>query len=142
MAALTVRGTVRDILSTDLELPADEVIKRARARGLNAPTQTIRYAVHDVRSELKKAKAAPAAARTTQPAQPTQPQAQPAHPAASTDLAGVLANVALVNKVVGVCGGVDGARQLAEAVRSCGGVDQFLQHLDLVASLRGPAAAG
>jgi hypothetical protein len=53
----------------------------------------------------------------------------------------VFANVALVNKVVGTAGGVEQARQVAEAVRSCGGVDSFLQHLDLVAGIRtaGPA---
>jgi hypothetical protein len=51
-------------------------------------------------------------------------------------LSGVLANVALVNKAVGAAGGVEQARQVAEAVRSCGGVAAFLQHLDLVAGIR------
>jgi len=52
-------------------------------------------------------------------------------------LAAVLANVALVNQVVGLCGGPDQARKVAEAVAACGGVDAFLQHLDLVAGIRG-----
>ena len=53
-----------------------------------------------------------------------------------------MANVALVNAVVGTCGGAEQARQVAEAVRACGGVDAFLQHLELVAGIRGPAPAG
>ena len=54
----------------------------------------------------------------------------------------MFANVALVNEVVGTAGGVEQARQVAEAVRSCGGVDAILQHLDLVAGIRtaGPAS--
>lgn len=53
-----------------------------------------------------------------------------------SDLAGVLANVTLVNRVVDQAGGVDAARAVAEAVRACGGVDPFLQHLDTVAGIR------
>jgi hypothetical protein len=52
-------------------------------------------------------------------------------------LAALLANVALVDRVAGACGGVDNARQVAEAVRACGGVDPFLMHLDTVAGIRG-----
>jgi hypothetical protein len=81
-------------------------------------------------------KVAPAAARETAPR-----KAGPAAPASAAatgvpDLAGVLGNVALVNTVVGLCGGVENARRAAEAVRSCGGVDPFLLHLDLVAGIR------
>ena len=60
---------------------------------------------------------------------------------AEVDLAGVFSNVTLVNNVVAVCGGVDQARQVAEAVRACGNLDAFLQHLDLVAGLRASATA-
>ena len=56
---------------------------------------------------------------------------------ATIDVAGVLANVAMVNTAVGVSGGVEQARKVAETVRACGSVDAFLQHLDLVAQLRG-----
>jgi hypothetical protein len=80
--------------------------------------------------------------RETQPAATPKP-ATPAPSAAkssSPDLTNVFANVAVVNKVVGTAGGVEPARQVAEAVRWCG-VEAFLQHLDLVAGIRtaGPA---
>lgn len=55
------------------------------------------------------------------------------------NLAEVLANVALVNSVIGTCGGVEQVRQVAEAIRSCGGVAAFLTHLDLIASIRAAA---
>jgi len=53
----------------------------------------------------------------------------------------VLANVALVNKIVGLCGGVENARQAADAVKACGGTEGFLQHLELVASIRSVESA-
>jgi hypothetical protein len=134
VAKQSVSQVVRGILSADLSLPADDVIKAAQRQGLRAPVPTIRAAVHNVRSELRKAagKPLPAAARET--AKPT-PAPSPA--AGSADLASVLANVALVDRVAGACGGADNARQVAEAVRACGGVDQFLMHLDTVVGIRG-----
>jgi len=57
------------------------------------------------------------------------------------DLTGVFSNVTQVNTVVTACGGVDQARQVAEAVRACGTLEAFLQHLDLVASLRASTGA-
>ena len=68
-------------------------------------------------------------------------------PAAATAAAptwpAVLANVALVNAVVGpVPGAWRTPAGSAEAVRSCGGVDAFLQHLDLVAGIRAPRIRG
>lgn len=133
MALLTTHGVVREILITNLELPADEVIRRAKLRGLRTPDGKIREAVHNLRSELKRkhAKPAPAAARET-----AAPKTAAATGPAAADLAPVFANVVLVNKVVGVAGGVDNARQVAEAVRACGGVDAFIKHLDLVAGIR------
>ena len=71
---------------------------------------------------VKKVVAAPAASAPTE--------------AARTELPEVLSNVALVNKIVGICGGPDQARQTAEAIRTCGGVDLFLQYLKLVAGIR------
>ena len=56
------------------------------------------------------------------------------------ELTAVLANVALVNDVAAACGGVDQARKVAEAVRVCGSVEAFLQHLELVAKVRGGAS--
>src|SRR5262249_34808273 len=150
VATQSTSAVVRSILSADLNLPADEVIKRAKARGLKASEATIRHLVYNVRSELKKAapksaapsKPAQAAARQT-PAPPApakspaaRPAPKPAVSSAPSELTKVFANVALVNKVVGVAGGVDQARKVAEAVRACGGVDAFLKHLDLVAGIR------
>lgn len=148
--ALVVSTVVREILTGDINLSADEVIKKAKARGLTAPDASIRYTAHNIKSELKKKlakgaapKAVPAAARATKSAAPAlTPEAVVvalptvvAPPA--PDLAGVLANVALVNTVVGACGSAESARQVAEAVRACGSVEAFLQHLDLVAGIRG-----
>lgn len=156
MQAVTTSSVVRAVLSGDLTLSADEVIKRVRTKGVRASDKSIREAVYTVRSELKRGKGpkpVPAAARTTTPGAAAEVVAvaevvpavaitvTPAAPLASAglDLAGVLANVALVNVVVGACGGAEAARKAAEAVRACGGVDAFLQHLELVAGIRGGA---
>ena len=48
----------------------------------------------------------------------------------------MFSNIALVNKVAREAG-VEQARQVAEAVRACGGVEAFVQHLELVAGIRG-----
>ncbi len=150
--ALVVSTVVREILAGDINLSADEVIKKAKARGLTAPDSSIRYTAHNIKSELKKKlakgtapKAVPAAARATKSAAPALvpvPEAVvvavPAVVAApAPGLAAVLANVALVNTVVGACGGAESARQVAEAVRACGSVEAFLQHVELVAGIRG-----
>lgn len=134
MPQLTTYGVVREILASNMEMDANEAIRRAKARGLRAPDPKIREAVHSVRSEARrKAKASPSAARET--VAPKEPAVAPASP----DLGAVFANVNLVNRVVGVAGGVENARQVAEAVRACGTVDTFLQHLELVAGIRTPA---
>jgi hypothetical protein len=156
VAKQTITSVVRAILSENINLSADEVVAKAKARGLKAPDKSIRNLTHNIKSDMRRGRvkplpvAAPAATAAhqapapkpaaTKPA-PT-PKAAPAAPKSPTaDLTGVFANVALVNKVVGVAGGVDQARQVAEAVRACGGVDAFLQHLDLVGGIRtaGPA---
>ena len=143
MSQPTTSSVVRAILAEDINRSADEVIRRAKADGLKASDKSIRDAVYTVRSELKRGtgtaaapkpaskpapKPAPAAARET--------KADPALTAAAPDLAAVLAAVAQVNAAVGACGGVEPARQAAEAVRECGGVDAFLMHLELVAGIR------
>jgi hypothetical protein len=143
--ASTISPVVRAILTADINLSADEVIKRAKAKGVTAPDTSIRYAAHNIKSELKKKGVkptpAPAAARETKapPASSKTPDVLTPvlTPSSAPDLSAMLANVALVNAVVGACGGVDQARKVAEAVRSCGSVEAFLQHLDLVAKVRG-----
>ena len=139
MSKLTISGVVRAILTDNINLTADQVIAKARTKGLKASDESVRGAVYNIKGELKKAgaKAAPAAARETALPKSPAPAVVPA-PAVATDLDAVLANVALVNAVVGASGGVESARRVAEAVRACGGVDAFLQHLDLVAGIRAP----
>lgn len=134
-----ISPVVRDILTENIDLSADDVIGEAKRRGVRAPDKSIRTLVHNIKSDLKKAaaKATPvrAAARTTTPK--AAPVAVVATAPATTDLTGVFANVTLVNQVVSAAGGVENARRVAEAVRACGGVDAFVQHLDLVAGIRG-----
>jgi hypothetical protein len=147
LATETPSSVVRSILTANLTLTADEVIRRAKARGVTAPPEKVRALVHNIRSEVKKAAGASRALPV--PPKPTaaSSKALPVPPAETTaaaapDLPGVLANVALVHRVVGAAGGVEPARQVAEAVRACGGVGEFLQHLDLIAGIQGgPAGA-
>ncbi len=146
MAELSVSSVVRDILTGDPETPSDEVIRRAKAAGLRATDEQIKKSINNqrnaIRAKVAATKVAPAAAHETVP-----PKAAPAVPAPAAtppvtlDLAGVLGNVALVNKVVGLCGGVENARRTAEAVQACGSLEAFLQHLELVATIRGGEAA-
>ena len=150
MPAPTMSSVVRTALTGNINLSADEVITLARAKGVTAPDRSIRDSVYNIRSELRRKaaksvggatppKPVPAAARATS-AQPA-PKAVAEPPVVPpSDLSGVLSNVALVNTVVGASGGVEQARQVAEAVRACGSVDAFLQHLDLVAKVRGASA--
>ncbi|QJW97717.1 hypothetical protein [Frigoriglobus tundricola] len=144
MAEVLISPVVRAILTDDINLPADAVIRMAKARGVTAPDSSIRDAVHNIKSAIKKAQKkkglkptpAPAAPRVTSgPASVPEPAPTVTAPSA-LDLTAVLANVGLVNALVGTCGGLDQARQAAEVVRSCGGVDAFLQHLEIVAKVR------
>jgi hypothetical protein len=136
--------TVRSILATNIDLTADEVMRKAKDRGVKATDKSLRETVYNVKSELKrqaaKATPAPAAAREIKAPKPM-PTTTMSDSSPTSDLAGMLANVALVNTVVGTCGGIEQARQVAEAVRSCGSVEAFLQHLDVVAQVRGGASA-
>jgi hypothetical protein len=139
-APVPVSPVVRAILSADLNLSADAVIARAKAKGVTASDESIRNAVHNIRSELKKAPAPKAAAPAPKVAA-TKPKPAPAAavvppPAPSVGVSGVLSNVALVNAAVAGSGGVEKARQVAEAVRACGGPEAFAQYLDLVAGIR------
>jgi hypothetical protein len=148
LAQLTISGVVRDLLKSDLEMPADDVIRKAKARGLQAPETSIRTSVHNIRSTMKRdTRTAPAAARQTampKPKPATIPAAaapKPINVVEATSLTSVLANVALVNQVIAACGSAENARKAAEAVRSCGGVDAFLQHIELVAGIRSNESA-
>ncbi len=146
MAELSTSAVVREILTGDPELPSDEVIRRAKSKGLRATDAQIRKSINNqrnpIRAQVAAATVAPTVTRTIAP-----PKAAPAvsAPAAPTpeapDLASVLGNVALVNTVVGLCGGVESARKTAEAVQACGGLAAFLQHLELVATIRGGETA-
>jgi hypothetical protein len=148
MPAVVTSSVVRSILSTNINLSADDVIRKAKDKGVTAPEASIRTTIYNIKSELKKKaakganapKPVPAAARTTSP-KPAPKSTTPAVSAPTPDLSSILANVALVNTVVDACGGIEPARKVAEAVRACGGVEAFLQHLDLVAKVRGEASA-
>ena len=60
MAVKPVWSVVREILTANLSLTADEVIAKAKAKGVKAPHDVIRTTVHDVRKKLKRKAAAPA----------------------------------------------------------------------------------
>ena len=158
MATESASAIVRSIIIAEPNLPTDQVIEKAQARGVKVPPKNIRKLFYNVKGEMKKkAEKAPApasAARLTPKPQPhvtasakaassapASPAPVPILAAVLSDLPAVLANVALVNKVVGTCGGSENARQVAEAVRACGGLEAFLQHLELVAGIRAGDAA-
>lgn len=147
MPALTITSVVREVINGDVNIPADDIIRRARARGVTAKDASIRDVIYNVKSDLRKAakaqpaKPAPAAARETKAPEPAPVAGEPAAPAApAPDLRAVLANVALVNGLLDACGGVEGARKVAAAVQACGGVEPFLLHLELISQVRGETA--
>ena len=84
LATIAISPIVRAILAADLDLPADEVIKKAKARGVTQSETTIRHLVYNIRSELKKkaAKPSPASSRLLSTPKPTT-SAKPATPAQS-----------------------------------------------------------
>jgi hypothetical protein len=138
----STREVVQAILKTSPTATAEEIAKKAKAKGLTASIDWIKDVVYTLRGAARK-KAGPTKAvapvAAVRPARP-RPAPDPTAAASTPDVTGVLANVALVHRVVLACGGIEPARQVAEAVRACGGVDEFLQHLDLVAGLQPPAA--
>lgn len=151
MSGPNTSAVVRTILEKHPNLEMEKIVEKAKARGVTSPDKSIRTTVYNEKSKLRNAGlTAPAAARTT-----TTPSSSSSTPAASTPslkpavstvpaasgLAGVFANVAHVNKVVDLSGGLENARAVAEAVRACGNVDEFLQHLDLVAGIRSDKTA-
>ena len=143
MAKLSVSGIVREALSSDPEMPTDAVIRQAKAQGLRVTDGQIRKSIHNQRAAVR-AKVAGAGVAPTPPTAKAAPavSAAAATTAVGSEIAGVLKNVALVNEIVGLCGGVENARLAADAVRACGGPEAFLQLLELVAAIRrGEAAA-
>ncbi len=140
MADLSTSGVVREILTGDPEMPTDEVIRRAMAQGLRVTEEQIRKSVNNQRNPIRAKVAAAKAAREPVPPKVAPPKVASAAAAPAPEpsgLAAVLNNVALVNEVVGLCAGVENARRTAEAVQTCGGLEAFLQHLALVATIRG-----
>lgn len=150
MATPSAYTIAREVLSADLTLPNDAVIARLKDRGVKGADTALRLAVNSVRKKLRKKATPPAskpvlaAARQTSTApkvasaKPTPAPVAVAEPAPvpSTGVTAVLSNVALVNAAVAACGGVEQARQVADAVKACGGPDGFAQYLDLVAGIR------
>ncbi len=155
MSTPVMSSVVRSILTEDLTLSADEVIRKARLYGVTAPEKSIRTTAHNIKSELKKrAEKVESKSVANPPRKDKAPEPEPtlaaanaadviatpvltAAPSPVSDLSAVLANVALVNTVVSGCGGAETARQVAEAVRACGGVESFLMHLNLINQVRG-----
>ena len=140
MAKPSTQTIVQAILKTTPDATAAEIAKKAKAKGVAASTEWIMEVVYRLRGAAKKAALPAKAVAPVAAVRPARPRPSPAAAvspvAATADLTGVLANVALVHRVVAACGGVEPARQAAEAVRACGGVAEFLQHLDLVAGLQ------
>jgi hypothetical protein len=87
--APTTWTVVREVLTANLNLTADEVILKAKAKGVKAPDDVIRRTVYDVRKTLRqKAAKAPLAPKPV-PA-PRAPAPDPASPpAAPAPAAGV-----------------------------------------------------
>ncbi|HVK08729.1 MAG TPA: hypothetical protein VM597_08135 [Gemmataceae bacterium] len=140
MANPTTRDIVQALIKSSPNATAAEIAKKAKAKGVTASADWVMEVVYRLRGEAKKQSAPVKAVAPVAAVRPPRPRPAPAPtaapPAAVADVTGVLANVALVHRVVLACGGVEPARQVAEAVRACGGVDGFLQHLDLVAGMQ------
>jgi flavin reductase (DIM6/NTAB) family NADH-FMN oxidoreductase RutF len=80
--APTIFPVIRSILSADFSLTNDEVVKRAKARGITAPDANIRKIIYNVRGEMKKkaaitSTAAASAGKTVVSAKPTIPAPKP-----------------------------------------------------------------
>lgn len=158
--APSASSVIRRLLTAEPMLPADDVIQRVRAEGVEASEQTIRNITYNIRTQLKKkglASGRPSRSKGNggDPAAPkpgkrstgkrakrarNRPAAVPAAAKVTSAPAGgtapVFATVAQVNAVVAACGGLETARQVVDAVRACGGVDGFVEHLDLLALIR------
>jgi hypothetical protein len=119
----------RELLNADPSLSASVVVEKLAARGLKTTPESILTLKKRIRQKAAKSGAVPVPAAASATTKPTAKS-----PAVGLDA--TLANVALVDKVAGLSGGVGNARQVAEAVRACGGVDEFLKVLDLLAGVK------
>lgn len=145
MPAPTISATVREVIKGDVNVPADEIVRRVRTKGVTASDASIRDAIYNVKSDLRKKaakqgtkaapKPVPAAAREIKEPAPVAATAAPVT-APALDLRGVFTNVSLVSSVLAECGSPEAARKVAEAVKACGGVESFLLHLDLIEQVR------
>jgi hypothetical protein len=131
LATPSLLSVVRAILTAEPTLTVSDIVPKVKKKGLTVTDMAVKKAYHNAKAGMRAAtpKVVPAAARET-------PAPAPAVSSPGLTLTAMLANVALVNAVIEAAGGVEQARQVAEAVRSCGSVDEFLQHLDLVAGIR------
>ncbi|MBP3955685.1 hypothetical protein J8F10_10370 [Gemmata sp. G18] len=157
MPVPVMSSVVRAILSENLDLSADDVIRKAKVRGVTSPERVIRTTAHNIKSELKRraAKASapkpiPAAARTTKT-----PDRAPCRPRSLWLFRGGHScsgpNLVVSEPRFGLGAGehrtgehgrwgmrgAEPARRVAEAVRACGSVEAFLLHLNLIAQVRG-----
>ncbi|OWK40580.1 hypothetical protein [Fimbriiglobus ruber] len=140
MTAPSISTVVRELLTGDINMTADDIIQKARTRGVTAPPVSIRDVVYNIRSELKKRIAVtgtvlPKQKQAVAAAAAAAPIAPSVHANGTPDLATVFGNVTLVSQLVEK-GGVTLLREVAEAVQVCGGTETFLKHLDLVAGIR------
>ncbi|MBN9523218.1 hypothetical protein J0H58_32675 [bacterium] len=120
MAAKPTWSVVRELLSANMALTADEVITRAKAKGVSAPDDVIRTTVHNVRKKLKQkaagpAKVAPAAARQTAAPVPVSPVVR----AILADAPDLPADAVIAKaKAKGVTAPDDAVRKLVHNIRS------------------------
>ncbi len=137
MPTPSLSSIIRNVLGESPSITTDEAIIEVKRRGRKDSDKRIRTNIYNIRKLLKKQAAE---APTTSTSSKTTVMPKPAVVVREVDhtkeLSTVLANVMLVNRALGAVGGIENARQVAEAVRSCGGVDLFLQHLETVAGIR------
>jgi len=133
----SLSSIIRNVLTENPSNSTDELIIEVKRRGRKDSDERIRSNIYSVRKHLKKQVTA---ALTTSTSSTTPVSTTPAVQLKEADhtmeLSAVLANVVLVNRALGAVGGIENARQVAEAVRSCGSVELFLQHLETVAGIR------
>ncbi len=136
MATPSLSAIIRDVLKDNPKISTDDAITQVKHQGRKDSSDRIRTNIYSVRKKLKQEVAKPKTPTSPKPVEVQKPMTQPKETALTQDLAAVLANITLVNRAIGAAGGIENARQVADAVRSCGGVDCFLQLLEIVAGIR------
>ncbi len=142
MPFVSAFAVAREVLSEDLSMNVEEVVRRARNMAAEQPDAELRHAISCVRGLLKSltngnVKPGPAATATrhNRGVRPEPTIQQPHTTTEGPALSAVFANIVRVKTIVSACGGIEIVREVADAVRACGSVDAFLQHLDLVAEI-------